>query len=110
VPFEEAPRGVIGLETAVGAVLGAVALAPGDFFARLAVAPARLAGLGAHGHLPAPGSPATITVVDPAREWVAGPFRSRSTNSPWRGRHLTGRARHVLLRGRFTLRDEELRW
>ncbi|HUU62016.1 MAG TPA: dihydroorotase [Acidimicrobiia bacterium] len=110
VPFEEAPRGVIGLETAVGAVLGAVALAPEDFFARLAVAPAGLAGLGAHGHLPAPGSPATITVVDPAREWVAGPFRSRSSNSPWRGRRLTGRARHVLLRGRFTLRDEELRW
>ncbi len=110
VPFEDAPRGVIGLETAVGVVLGAVALTPAEFFSRLAVAPARLAGLEGHGHLLAEGSPATITVIDPAREWVAEHFRSRSTNSPWRGRHLTGRARHVLLRGRFTLRDEELRW
>ena len=110
VPFEDAPRGVIGLETAVAAVLGAVALGPAGVFARFALAPARLAGLGGHGHLPGPGSPATITVIDPAREWVAEHFRSRSTNSPWRGKRLTGRARHVLLRGRFTLRDEELRW
>jgi len=110
VPFEDAPRGVIGLETAVAAVLGAVALGPAGVFTRFALAPARLAGLGAHGHLPGPGSPATITVIDPTREWVAEHFRSRSTNSPWRGKRLMGRARHVLLRGRFTLRDEELRW
>ena len=110
VPFEDAPRGVIGLETAVGAVLGAVALGPAEFFARLSVAAARLAGLAGHGQWPAPGAPATITVIDPAREWVAEHFRSRSTNSPWRGAHLTGRARHVLLRGRFTWRDEELQW
>lgn len=110
VPFEDAPRGVIGLETAVAATLGAVALGPAGVFTRFAVAPARLAALAGHGHLLGPGSPATITVVDPAREWVAEHFRSRSTNSPWRGKRLTGRARHVLLRGRFTLRDEELRW
>jgi dihydroorotase len=110
VPFEDAPRGVIGLETAVAVVLGAVDLGPGGLFARMSVAPARLAGLEEHGQLLAPGSPATITVVDPGREWVGDHFRSRSANSPWRGRRLTGRARHVLLRGRFTLRDEELQW
>jgi len=110
VSFEDAPRGVIGLETAVAAVLGAVALGPAGFFARCAVSPARLAGLEAHGLLPAPGAPANITVVDPAREWVADHFRSRANNSPWRGKRLTGRARHALLRGRFTLRDEELQW
>jgi dihydroorotase len=110
VPFEEAPRGVIGLETAVGAVLGAVPLAPDAFFTRLAVAPARLAGLEDQGRLVAAGGPATVSVIDPAREWVAERFWSRSANSPWRGRALTGRARHVLLRGRITLRDEEVRW
>jgi len=110
VPFEDAPRGVIGLETAVGVVLGAVSLLPADFFARMSVAPARVAGLEEHGHWLAPGAPATITVVDPAAEWVVERFHSRSANSPWRGRRLTGRPRHVLLRGRFTLRDGEVQW
>lgn len=110
VPFEDAPRGVIGLETAVAVVLGAVGLGPGDLFTRMSAAPARLAGLAGHGQLLAAGAPATITVIDPAREWVAESFHSRSANSPWRGRRLVGRARHVLLRGRLTLRDEELQW
>lgn len=110
VPFEDAPRGVIGLETAVAVVLEAVSLGPEVFFRRMAVAPARLAGLDGHGRLLAVGGPGTISVIDPARRWVAERFRSRSANSPWRGRALTGRARHVLLRGRFTLRDEEVVW
>jgi dihydroorotase len=107
VPFEEAPRGVIGLETAVAVVLAAVDLGPAHLFSRMSVSPARLAGLDDQGRLVAAGSPATVAVIDPAREWVADSFHSRSANSPWRGRRLTGRARHVLLRGRFTVRDEE---
>ena len=110
VPFEEAPRGVIGLETAVAVVLGTVALGPVDLFARMALAPARLAGLAGRGEWVAAGTPATITVIDPAAEWVAERFHSRSANSPWRGRSLKGRARHALLRGRFTLRDGEVQW
>ena len=49
VPWEDAPRGVIGLETAVAAVLGAVALGPADLFARMALAPARLAEVAGRG-------------------------------------------------------------
>ncbi|MBM3694442.1 MAG: dihydroorotase [Actinobacteria bacterium] len=110
VPFEDAPRGVIGLETAVAAVLAAVDLGPHALFDRMAVAPARLAGLADHGRWVANGGPATLTVVDPAAEWTAERFHSRSANSPWRGQRLRGRARHVVLRGRFTLRDGVLQW
>jgi len=110
VPFEDAPRGVIGLETAVAVVLQAVGLGPADLFARMALAPARLAGMAGRGEWVAAGGPATITVIDPAVEWVAERFHSRSANSPWRGRSLKGRARHALLRGRFTLRDGEVQW
>jgi dihydroorotase len=110
VPFEDAPRGVIGLETAVAAVLGAVALGPERLFARMALAPAALAGQADRSGWLRAGSPATITVVDPEVEWVAERFASRSANSPWRGRSLKGRARHALLRGRFTLRDGEVQW
>ena len=73
----------------------------------MSVAPARIAGLTEHGRLLEAGGPANITVIDPAAEWIAGPFRSRSSNSPWLGQTLRGRARHVLLRGRPTLRDGE---
>jgi dihydroorotase len=110
VPFEDAPRGVIGLETALAVVLGTAALGPADLFARMALAPARLAGLAGRGEWLAAGAPATITVVDPELEWVAERFASRSANSPWRGQRLKGRARHVLLRGRLTLRDGEVQW
>ena len=110
VPFEDAPRGVIGLETALAVVLGTAALGPADLFARMALAPARLAGLAGRGEWLAAGGPATITVVDPQVEWVAERFASRSANSPWRGRRLKGRARHALLRGRLTLRDGEVQW
>ncbi len=110
VPWEDAPRGVIGLETAVAVVLGAVALPPRDLFARMALAPARLVRLGGGGQWLAAGGPATISVIDPHAEWVPGRFASRSANSPWRGRALRGKARHALLRGRFTLRDGEVQW
>ena len=107
VPFEEAPRGVIGLETSVPAVLAAIAPDPETLFDRMSVAPARIAGLAEHGRLLEVGGPANLTVIDPEVEWVAGSFRSRSSNSPWLGRTLRGRARHVLLRGRPTLRGGE---
>ncbi len=105
VPFEEAPKGVIGLETAVGAVLGAVGLGPEQLFDRMSVAPARIARLEDHGGLLEEGASASVTVIDPGAEYVAEDFLSRSANSPFRGRSLTGAARHVLLRGRITLRD-----
>jgi dihydroorotase len=105
VPFEQAPRGVIGLETSLPAVLAAIDPDPATLFDRMSVAPARIAGLTEHGRPLAVGGPGNLTVIDPVAEWVAGPFASRSSNSPWLGRTLRGRARHVLLRGRPTLRD-----
>jgi dihydroorotase len=108
VPFEDAPRGVIGLETAVGVVLGAVGLGPQELFARMALAPALLAGWPGGGQGLAVGGPATITVIDPNAEWVVERFESRAANSPWRGQRLKGRARHALLRGRPTLCDFEV--
>lgn len=92
VPFEEAPRGVIGLETAVPAVLAALGPDPELLFDRMSVRPAQIAGLARHGQLPAKGSPANLVVIDPAAAWVAESFVSKSTNSPWKGATLIGRA------------------
>jgi len=102
VPFEEAPRGVIGLETAVAAVMMAVELDQSTFFDRLSIAPARIAGLTEQGLPVEVGSPANLVVIDPGMEWTAGPFVSRSQNSPWKGQQMRGRAIATIHAGRLT--------
>ncbi len=107
LPFEEAPPGMLGVETAL-AVAVTQLVEPGrltlrDAIARLSWQPARIAGLDALGHgLPvAPGNPANLCVIDPAATWVVDADRtaSKSRNNPWAGRKLTGRVRHTMLRG-----------
>lgn len=103
VPFEEAPRGVIGLETSASAIHTDVGLAPEAFFERMSVAPAAILGATDHGRWPDVGSPANLVVFDPTATWVVdAPFVSRSANSPWRGRTLDGKVLVTLLRGTVT--------
>ncbi len=111
LPFEEAPPGMLGVETALAVAItrlvetGRLSLA--DVIARLSWQPARIAGLDAHGHgLPvAAGNPANLCVIDPAATWVvdAEQTASKSRNNPWAGRKLTGRVRHTILRGAPTV-------
>ncbi len=103
VPFEEAPRGVIGLETSAAAIHTDVGLGPVDLFDRMSVAPARILGTEEHGRWPEVGAPASLAVFDPDAAWTVGPpFASRSANTPWRGRRLRGRIRATVLRGTVT--------
>ena len=57
----------------------------------------------------AEGSVANLCVIDPAATWVVEPERlaSRSRNTPYVGRKLTGRVRHTLLRGEAVVVDGE---
>lgn len=120
VPFEEAPPGMLGVETALAVahttlvLTGVVGLA--HLLGALSWRPAAIAGLdrdgpegGGHGGPVVAGRPAHLCVFDPQRRWVvsgAG-LASRSRNTPWEGRELTGRIRHTLYRGLPTVRDEE---
>ena len=104
-PFEEAPPGMLGLETAFALTLGEL-VEPGVLTLDEAVAclswqPAAIAGLHHHGGPVEPGRPANLCVVDPAVRWEVDPSRlaSRSRNTPYAGRKLTGRVRHTILRG-----------
>ncbi|MGH9286449.1 MAG: amidohydrolase family protein, partial [Acidimicrobiales bacterium] len=102
VPFIEAPPGMLGLETALALALGGLGLAVGRVLALMSWQPARIAGLAAeHGGPVAEGRPANLCVIDPAERWVVEPagLASRSRNTPYAGRALTGRVRHTLLRG-----------
>ena len=101
VPFEDAPRGVIGLETAFAATLGALG---GDLdlvFEAMSMAPARIAGLGSHGRHIRPGAPANLVLVDPTEQWTAGDYVSRSSNSPFTGLQMKGRVVATIVGGQI---------
>ena len=105
VPFEEAPRGVIGLETAAAVVNEALGLDAETFFDRLSDAPRRI--LGRSEVRVEPGSAADIVVFDPTAAWTPSVFRSRSENSPWRGAELQGKVRLTVAGGRVVHREEQ---
>jgi dihydroorotase len=109
--FDRAPPGTIGLETALGVILGEL-VEPGLLPLSRAVealssVPASILGLDEHGGPVTPGRHANVVVFDPDEEWVVGerPFASRGRNSAFLGRTLRGRVMHTLLRGEFTVRE-----
>jgi dihydroorotase len=114
VPFEEAPPGMLGVETALAVVLttlvepGITSLA--HALGAMSWRPARIAGLTEHGGPIAAGRPAHLCVIDTAQAWVvdARALASKSSNSPWDGWKLTGKVRHTLLAGVPTVRDGAL--
>jgi dihydroorotase len=102
VTFEEAPRGVIGLETSAAAVMTYCHLDQVSFFDRLSIAPARIAQLDRHGRPLAVGEPANLVIFAPDEQWMVAHFRSKSHNSPFRALTLTGRVRATVFEGRLT--------
>lgn len=109
VEFEYAPPGLVGLETALALSLTEL-VHPGRITMHrgvelLSTAPARILGLDQHGGPVATGRPANIVVFDPHAEWTVDPwhFQSRSRNTPFAGRGVTGRVLHTFLRGRPTV-------
>jgi dihydroorotase len=106
VPFEEAPPGMLGVETALGVALTHL-VEPGVLSLQQALAalswqPARIAGLDArHGGPVVAGRPANLCVFDPNEQWVVDASRlaSKSRNSPFEGWKLSGKVRHTVLDG-----------
>ncbi|HUF33500.1 MAG TPA: dihydroorotase [Acidimicrobiales bacterium] len=108
--FDEAPPGMIGLETALPLALGELGLPIEAVLGLLSWRPARIAGLAdAHGGPVVEGRRANLCVIDPAATWVvdAAAMASRSRNTPYAGRKVTGRVRHTLLRGEPVVVDAE---
>jgi dihydroorotase len=101
-PFDQAPPGMIGLETALGLALTELSLPTVKVLALMSWQPATIAGLTEeHGGPIAVGRPANICVIDPAEKWIVDPraLASRSRNTPYAGRALLGKVRHTVLRG-----------
>ncbi len=108
--FDQAPPGMLGLQTALSLALGELALPIERVLALLSWRPARIAGLEArHGGPVAPGRPANLCVIDPSARWVVDPPRlaSRSRNTPYAGRTMTGVVRHTVSAGEPVVVDAE---
>ncbi len=102
--FDAALNGIIGLETAFSICLELVrkgVLADRRLVEALTIGPARAFGLAA-GTL-AKGAAADVAVLDPVAEWVLEPekLRSRSRNTPWKGKRLTGRCVITVVGGKI---------
>lgn len=110
-PLDEAPPGMVGLETALGVCLPILAdagMSLTDIVATLSWKPAAIAGLGGiHGGPVEAGGAANLVVFDPATEWQVAPAKlaSRSHNTPYVGRDLRGRVKHTVLNGTPTVID-----
>jgi len=107
-PFEAAPMGTTGLETAFAAVHTHLVL-PGVLALRLVVE--RLTAGGARFGLAVPrivpGAPADLTLVDLGAEWTVGEggYESRSDNSCFAGTRLRGRVLLTVAAGAVAYRE-----
>jgi dihydroorotase len=107
VEFAYAPFGIVGLETAVGLAVTELLsegwLTLDQLIGKLSTNPRRIL------RLPdiriAEGEKANLTILDLAAEWVvdASAFRSKSRNTPFHGRRLTGRPLGIFNNGQLVL-------
>ena len=100
--FDQAPPGMLGLETALALALTELDLPIAEVLALLSWRPAEILGVtDRHGGTIEAGRPANLVVIDPSASWTVDPstMASRSRNSPYAGRQLRGRVRHTLLAG-----------
>ena len=103
--FDFAPNGIIGLETALAVTLDVLVRQNKFKLPRvidlMTRRPAQILNLPA-GTL-APGAAADLCLFDPAETWRydAKSDFSKSSNSPWHGRQLTGRVKTTIVSGRI---------
>jgi len=101
--FDDAPNGIIGLETAlplaITELVGSGLLTLPELILRMSTAPARTFNL--PGGTLATGAPADLVVIDPDVEWEIRPeaFHSKSRNTPFAARRVRGRAETTIVRG-----------
>ncbi len=109
-PFDEAPPGMLGLETALALAITELELDLAVILSLLSWRPAAIGRMTSeHGGPVVEGSPANLCVIDPTATWTVDPSRlaSRSRNTPFAGRTVTGRVRHTFLWGELVVLDGE---
>ena len=100
--FDDAPNGIVGLETSLGLGLKLVEEGLIDLptlIERMSCQPARAFNLS--GGTLETGTTGDVTIIDPALRWTVDPeaFLSKSRNTPFGGWELVGRAVATIVAG-----------
>lgn len=110
--FDAAPFGMIGLETALGLYVKALietnTIDWPKLIEMMTINPARMCGINGMPHqlgTLSVGRVADITIIDPAEQWTIDEsvFAGKSSNSPFIGWEVTGRAIATIVGGRFKI-------
>jgi dihydroorotase len=111
-PFDLAPFGISGFETALGSLMGLVHrgdISLVNLINKLTAAPARIIGksCGGLGTLTV-GATADVTVFDPNLEWTVDvkDFYSKGKNTPLDGEKLKGKVMATIYGGKIVYKDE----
>jgi len=111
--FELAAFGISGFETALGCLMSLVhrgELSLDVLISRLTCDPARVIGRDGELGTLRTGAPASITVLDPKRDWIVDSrtFASRGQNTPYQGHRLKGKVIATIAEGRIVYMDEAM--
>jgi dihydroorotase len=108
LPFDQAPPGMLGLETALSLAHGELGISIERLFALMSWQPAAIAGItDLHGGPVVAGRIANLCVFDPSVEWTVrgDAMASKSRNTPFEGRAMRGRVRHTIFQGQPVVED-----
>jgi len=110
-PFELAPFGISGFETALGSLMSLVhrgELELATLIAKLTIEPANIIGKKYGPGTLAIGSTADVTIFDPNLEWTVDTklFASKGKNTPLAGERLKGKVIATIYGGKVVYRDE----
>ena len=109
-PLAEAPSGMVGLETALGATLPALyhtgEMDLSDILKKMTFNPACILGI-PKGRLSL-GGEADFTIFDPNEVWTVDPeqFASKGRNTPFAGRELKGKVKYTIVGGKLVYEDK----
>jgi dihydroorotase len=109
-PLEQAPSGMVGLETSLAVSLTALVhtgkLDLSTLLRKMTVEPARILGID-RGRLTL-GADGDVVIFDPDEAWVVDPaqFASKGRNTPFAGRQLKGRVKYTLVGGTVIYQDQ----
>ncbi|MEE9417396.1 MAG: dihydroorotase [Acidimicrobiales bacterium] len=108
-PFDSAPPGMLGLETALALAVTELDLPIETVIGLMSWRPAQIAGSDLHGRPVEAGQPANLCVFDPQEQWTidASALASKSRNCPYEGRSVRGKVRHTILHGEAVVVDSE---
>ena len=107
-PLDQAPPGMLGLETALAVVNTSMDLDARKIVELMSWNPARIAGLDArHGRAVAVGEPANLCVWNTADVWEVSRegLASKSKNTPYHGMNVRGRVRHTVFNGQIVVNE-----